>query len=254
MIRGRGRFSRVLTALLALFILLLLNSCEKNRIDDIFMSTGKETTITRDITGNFTKIRLEDGLDLVITTGKPYAITLTGGENVLEGVETTITDSCLTLVNKNKFNWVRSYDKRITANVSLPNLVYIEYESSGTISNTDTIRSDSLFVTAYGSGIINLMIDTRSSHLALTRGSVDFNIRGFSGVNYLFADGYGPFHCENLKTGYTFMHTKSTNDCYIRVDFHLEYIIDNIGNIYYKGKPAHISGKKNAEGQLIHVE
>lgn len=254
MTKGRERLSRGLTALLALVVLLFFNSCEKSRIDDLFMSTGKETTISRDITGNFTKIRLEDGLDLVITTGKPYSITLTGGENVIEGVETTISDSCLTLVNKNKFNWVRSYDRRITANVSLPNLVYLEYESSGTVSNTDTIRADSLFVTAYGSGYINLVIKTRSSHLALTRGSVDFNIKGFSGVNYLFADGYGPFHCANLRTGFTFMRSQSTNDCYVNVTENLEYEIYNLGNIYYKGNPEVVHGVANSEGRLIKME
>lgn len=232
----------------------VFTSCEKDHLSDLFMSTGDEITKPREVTGNFTKIRLEDGVDLLITTGKPYDITITGGENVINGVETEVSDSCLTISNKNRFNWVRSYDKRITAHVSLPHLIYLEYESSCNVNNTDTIVGDSLFVKAYGSGYINLVINTRSSHLALTRGSADFNIQGFSGVNYLFADGYGPFHCANLRTGFTFMRSQSTNDCYVNVTEDLEYEIFNLGNIYYKGNPKVIHGVTNSEGRLIKME
>lgn len=246
------RFFRFFFRIVILMISLQgFTSCEKNHLSDLFMSTGKETNESRDVAANFTKIRLEDGVDLVVSTGKPYQITITGGENVINGVETIVTDSCLTISNKNRFNWVRSYDKRITAHISLPHLIYLEYVSSCNVSNIDTIVEDSLFVTAYGSGYINLVINTRSSHLALTRGSADFNIKGYSGVNYLFADGYGPFHCEDLRTGFTFMRTLSTNDCYVYVTEDLEYEINNLGNIYYKGNPKVIHGVSNSEGKLI---
>lgn len=252
--KGKTFFRHFFRIIILIISAQAFTSCEKNHLSDLFMSNGKEINESRDVTGNFTKIRLEDGVDLVISTGKPYQLTLTGGENVIEGVETFVSDSCLTISNKNRFNWVRSYDKKITAHVTLPHLIYLEYVSSCNVSNTDTIVEDSLFITAYGSGYINLLLNTRSSHLALTRGSVDFNIKGNSAVNYLFADGYGPFHCEELKTGFTFMRTLSTNDCYVYVTEDLEYEINNLGNVYYKGNPKVIHGIANSDGRLIKLE
>jgi hypothetical protein len=119
----------------------------------------------------------------------------------------------------------------------------------------DTIREDSLFVVSNGgSGYINLVIDIDASHFSINTGSVDMNISGKSGVNYIFSNGYGPFRCSNLKTTYTYISNFSTNDCYIDVDYLLEYKIKGLGNIYYKGDPILVPFLVTGEGKLIHME
>lgn len=241
--------------MLALLGLCLVSSCDKDHAMDMFMSTGKDVSVSRPVTSYFTGIYLRDDVDLVITSGEDYAIRLTGGTNVLEGIETSVSDSVLTISNHNRYNWVRSYDRKITAYVSLPHLLKLNYEATGTVTCTDTIREDSLFVTAQGgSGYINLLISTRLSHLSITRGSADINVSGKSNVNFIFADGYGPFNCKNLWTAFTFMHTESTNDCYINVTHHLEYDITNLGNIYYRGHPDVIKGTDTGKGELIPLD
>jgi hypothetical protein len=238
--------------LLLLTILIVLSSCEKDHMFDFLKSTGKDVSISRNVSGNFAEVILEDNVNLVLIQSPGYGIRLEGGENLLPGIETDISDSVLTIRNNNKFNWVRSYDRKITAYVSAPHFLRIGYQGTGTMSNNDTIREDSIFITSYaGSGYINLCIKTSLSHLALNTGSADFNISGLSGSNFIFAGSYGPFHCLNLKTINTYMSNQGTNDCYIHVKNHLEYEIMGLGNIYFAGDPPQISGIITGQGKLI---
>lgn len=244
-----------LKPLAAIMILVWLSSCHKDHALDFTKSWGDETTVSREVTGNFTRIRLENDVDLCITPGADYKITVTGGENILSGITTDISDSTLTIRNLNRYNWVRSYDNKLIANVSLPLLTNLEYESTGTVTCTDTIRGDSLFIDAFaGSGYINLMINTYLAHMSIHTGSADMNVSGYCGSNFIYSGGYGPFHCENLRTLNTYMAVKGTGNCYIRVFDTFEYQIEGKGNIYYWGNPVTISGSDTGIGNIIDMD
>jgi hypothetical protein len=244
-----------ISALLLLLFAMLLPSCEKDHFWDFTKSTGDIVTVTRPVNESFTKIHLNDDVNLVITQGNTYSISVEGGENILSGIETSISDSLLTIRNNNKFNWVRSYDKKFTAYVTMPHIIDLKYEATGTVTNTDTIREDSLTVSAVGgSGYIDLIIKTGTSKLSIIYGSVDMKISGETGVNFIYSASYGPFHCLDLKSGFLFMRNASTNDCYVNVIHHFEYEITSLGNIYYKGNPEEISGTVSGSGKLIKYE
>lgn len=239
----------------ATVVLLGISSCYKDHTFDFLKSWGDEVTETRDVTGNFTRIRLENDIDLTITQGDSYSITVTGGKNILSGIITDISDSLLTIRNENRYNWVRSYDKKLVACVTLPHLFQLDFESTGTVNCTDTIREDSIFIDSHGgSGYINMLINTGLAHISIHRGSADMHISGYCGSNFIHSASYGVFHCEELKTLNTYMHTKGTGDCYIRVSETLEYLLDGKGNIYYWGRPVTVRGKDNGIGQLIPME
>lgn len=252
-VKGFALPSFLNTGLMIVFVLTLpFTSCKKDGFFDFAKSTGKEVTITRPAGSNFNKIFLNDDIDLVITQGNTYKITLKGGENVLPEVETSITDSTLTIRNKNTFNWVRSYDRRITAYVTMPHILELEFKATSTVTNTDTIREDSLTVKATGgSGYIDLIIKTGTSKLSITQGSADMKIRGYSGVSYIFNGSYGPIRCLGLESNFLFMRSASPNDCFVTVKYHFEYEITSLGNIYYAGNPPQISGTSSGSGKAI---
>jgi len=236
-------------------IALLFVSCEKDQPFGFALSNGKTVTISRPVDEKFANIYVNDDVNLVITQGTKYSITLEGGENLLPGIETSISDSLLTIRNKNTFNWLRSYDTKITAYVTLRHFLDLRYQATSTVTNTDTIREDSLSVTSIGgSGYIDLIIKTGTAKLAITSGSADMKIRGKTGVNFIFLGSYGAFHCLDLKSDYLFMRNSGTNDCYVNVNYHFEYEIMGIGNIYYRGNPREISGTITSDGKLIKYE
>lgn len=244
-----------LSSLILIIIPLLSGSCQKDQLFDFAKRSGKTMTITRPIDGKFTKIFLNDDVNLVITQDTAYEIKLEGGENLLPGIETTLSDSTLTIRNNNTFNWLRSYDQKITAYISLPHLLNLQYNATSTVTNTDTIREDSLSVASIGgSGYINLTIKTHTAKLAITSGSADMNIKGITGLNFIFLGSYGSFHCLDLQSTFLYMRNAGTNDCFVNVAYHFEYEIMGLGNIYYRGNPPEISGTITSEGKLIRYE
>jgi hypothetical protein len=241
-----------ITTAILLVVSQIFISCEKDGAAALTFRTGNIVTINRTVTENFTGIYLHDNVNLVLTQGPVYKISLEGGENILGGIKTDISQNMLTIKNTNTFNWLRTYDKEITAYVTLPHLLTLDYEATSKVSCTDTIREDSLAVTARGgSGYINLIIRTGTSKLSITSGSADMNVSGKTGVNFIFSGAYGPFHCFDLQSDYLFMRNGSTNHCSVNVKHEFEYEITSLGNIYYKGNPARISGSITGEGQLI---
>jgi len=253
------KYTNTLLIYRVLFIFILVNtaflitSCGDSHLFDFTKSTGDKVTISRRVDGNFTKIHLNDDVNLVLTQGNQYTIRLEGGENILPGIETSISDSLLTISNKNTYNWVRSYDKEITAYVTLPHIIEIKYNATGTLTNTDTIREDSLMVSAIGgSGYVDLVIKTGTSKISIISGSADMKVSGVAGVNFIYSEGYGPIRCEGLTSAYIFIINNSSNDCYINVWYLLEYSIKGLGNIYFKGNPSNLSGTSSGGGKLIH--
>ncbi len=240
---------------LMILVSVVFPSCEKDHFFDFAKRTGKNVTITRSVNENFTKIILNDDVNLVITQGSTYSLMLEGGENLLPGIETTFGDSTLTIRNKNTLNWLRSYDKKITAYVTLPHLLDLHFEATSRVSNTDTIREDSLSVISIGgSGYIDLVIKTGISKLSISRGSADMTIKGSTGLNFIYSGAYGAFHCLELNAVYLYIQNKSPNDCFVNVSHHIEYNISGLGNIYYRGNPTEITGKVSSGGKLLKVD
>jgi hypothetical protein len=223
-------------------------------LGDCFKSTGEIILEERE-TPEFEHIILEDNINIILTQDNQCSIRVQAGKNLIGSVITEVNDGQLTIRNDNQCNWIRSYNKDINVYLAVKNLVSIYYMASGNIISTNTIVSDSLNIAVYdGSGLIDMDILTVNSVLSLHYGSVDFNIHGFTQVDYIFAASYGPFHCQDLVSVFCFMNNRGSNDCFVNCTKDLEVVIENIGNIYYKGNPETIKSVITGTGQLIKLE
>jgi len=247
---------RNLTSVLILITLAFVSvSCGKDNAFDLFQSSGPVVKEERDATKFFNKISIYNNINLVITQGPNTSITIEGGSNLLSDITTeTGDDSTLTIRNLNKYNWVRSYDKEITAYLQINRLWNIRYESSGDITTTDTLHLDSLRVEAWGgSGTIKMDINCGTSSFIMQYGSMDFDISGKCGVTYIFANSYGPFNCLGLKSINTFIRNSGTNDCYVNAIERIDADLRSVGNIYYSGNPPVVNANVTGTGQLIPI-
>lgn len=244
------------TKLIIAFILtcLLFSGCEKLPMDDCFKSTGEITLEHRTIEP-FEYISLEDNINLIITQGETESVTVRAGENLLSDIVTEVDNNQLTIRNDNNCNWVRNYNKDIDVYLTVRYLTGITYRSSGLVLSTNTIISDSLSIAVWdGTGTIDMDIQTRVSTLSIHYGSVDFHIRGQSGVTFIYAGSYGPFFCQELISQFTFMNNRGSNDCYVHCNKQLEVEIEYTGSIYYTGRPEIVKAKITGSGQLINLD
>ncbi len=221
---------------------------------DCLKSTG-ETVIEHRTLLSFDQIELDDNINLILTQDTVNYIEIEAGKHLHKLIKTNINSGILTIRNNNKCNWVRSYKKEINAYLHFKNITGLKYNGSGDICSTDTIKSKIIYIENLdGSGTISLTIRSDQSYIKEHTGPADFNIRGKTSYNYVWAAGYGLMDCRNLRADNVTVINKGTNSCFVNAKNSLDAEIDYTGNIYYIGKPNSISTKIDGIGKLLQLQ
>ena len=127
--------------LLILIILTFLSSCKKSEDRDCFKSTGDDVTIDVSLEG-FTGLYLLQNLTYHFVPDTINFARITGGENVVKHVSFNYFDSTLYVINENKCNFLRSYDKKILVEIHYKYIHSTRFVGSETLTNSDSIRGD----------------------------------------------------------------------------------------------------------------
>ena len=246
-----SKFRTGATMVFVMFALLnLASGCGKDG-GACISTTGPVILQTRNVL-NYNQIDLSDNVSLILTNDTGNQVQVEAGQNIIEGVKTEVVDGVLQIRNTNRCNWLRDYNKPL--NIYLPgNRIWrITYNSSGDIISTGTLKLDSLKVEVWGGcGTIDLSIDVWQGNFSLNLGTVDLRLRGISAITTVYTGDYGLFDGRDMKTGYTYVTCKGSNDCYVRASNYLDATISSIGNIYYSGDPKSINVRVNGSGKLI---
>jgi hypothetical protein len=238
--------------LLFLSALLLLFGCKKSC--DCMKSTGSISIEERNLSP-INSINVKNNVDVKFHYSNDYKLTVRGGSNLLEKIETRIENGTLYIRNKNKCNWVRNFNPELEVNVWLPelSLIYVE-DASADIVFEDTIPIKNFRLDSFSSiGNYKLKLKGEIATLAIHNGAADLDALGSVGTLYLYGVGYGKLNCEQLKTLNTYTDNQGTNDFYVNALNTLEVKISGSGNIYYKGNPPNIVKREYGSGKLIQL-
>jgi len=228
----------------------LLAGCGKN--GGVCVSNSGEITRQVRNVADFNQVNLNDNVSLILTSDTTGPLVIEAGRNILGGISTTVENGQLTIGNNNTCNWLRDYSKPINVYISSNKLWKIKYNGSGDISTTGTLKLDSISVEVWGGcGTIDLTLDVWQGSFSLNMGTVDFRLRGVSAITSVYTGDYGLYDGRNLKTGYTFITSKGSNDSYVWAINSLNATIQSIGNIYYSGNPATITTSISGAGKVI---
>ncbi len=242
---------RTLCPALLLFVFL---SCNKETAPDFIQTTGPVVTVDRSVP-DFTEIELFNSIDLVLTQDSVNKLSIEAGQNLIPDIRTEVNNGKLQIKNTNKFNFLRSYKKKITVYASCKKLLQLTYRGAGNIRSSNTL-TDSVFNfdCHKGTGNVELTITAQEGHFNLHTGQCTLILNGAIGLNYLYQAGNGYTDAGALKTGYTFVTNKGTNDLKINVKDVLFAKLNYLGNIYYKGNPSDLGSEITDKGQLIKIE
>lgn len=235
-----------------LTLVLLLCSCKKDHLFDCLKGTGEQITVTRSL-NHFHSIEMHNNADVIFHKGNPGAI-ITGGANLLEGVETSIKDGWLIIRNNNKCNWVRDFNKRITVDIYTDTLIRLDNYGSGNFVTADTISvTDFRYDNWNATGTIQFYFNTVRFYMNIHTGTSDLTARGVSEVQILYYNGYGKINLRQLSGNLIFMNNSGTNDMYVSVKDELYATIEEAGNIFYSGSPAVVVPQIKGTGKLINL-
>lgn len=234
--------------LIFIFALALFSSCKKENRCDCIKRTGKIITESRALSG-FDRLYVEDDVNVFLTQDSMFSVKVEAGENIVPLIKTEVNGRMLTIKNNNRCNWTRSYDKPLNVYISMPTFDLITSDGTGKITGLNPITTDSFYVETQNSGDIELLINNR---VMMTRmhGSGDVILNGKTNNHNCDIGGTGYLKCANLITGYTYVHSYTLGECYVRCASRIDCKIDYKGNIYCYGNPAYVVKVINNSGQL----
>ena len=246
------KYQKKLSAISYWLLAFVFCSCHKAPLCDCIDSAGSQATITKNL-GFFNQIYVKDNINVYITIGSPETITVEGGSNLIKNIETDVNNGILSMKNNNICNWLRSYKKSvINVYITMPELNTVTNAGYGTVYSRGTLAVDSLVLnTVNSSGDFDLNVNCNyiNAHMF---GTADLTLTGYAKTfSTNFFGGTGFIYNNNLETGYTFVSSSTTGDCYVNADSALVVEIFGEGDVYYKGNPAISYFPKGGSGKLV---
>ncbi len=233
--------------------LLMLVACQKESAPDCLKSTGPETEELR-AAPPFQRIDLDDNIDLEISRDSVFSIRVKGGKNLLGKIETSVNEGVLRIRNHNRCNFVRSYKRRLTVQVSTPTLDKISYYGSGTIRSAGTLDFPVLTLEGKNSGSeLFLSLDCDSLYALIHTGVSNLYLSGKSDYVYLYSIGSSIFYAGDLEGGYVHASNGSTGNFHVNAREFLHAEIRSRSNILYRGNPQ-ISLRTEGTGKLLRYD
>ena len=233
-------------------VVLLLQGCEKDDFCNCFESTGGTDSEIRTL-ADFSTLDMNDNVDIILTPDSVNYVEVTCGKNLVDGITTEVVDGRLMIGNINRCNWLRDFKNQFTANIHFKNIRQINYNGSGDLSCTDTLRQEYIQVESRnGSGELKFLLNCNEVLLKLHTGPGDISAYGKAGVLYLYTAGNGYMKTAQLESQFVYMTTNSTGDCEVNPVNELDVEIGYNGDVFYKGNPPVIRKKGTGSGQLIH--
>ncbi|MGB0932937.1 MAG: GIN domain-containing protein [Lishizhenia sp.] len=239
--------------IILLFLTAICFSCKKSEDRSCFKFVGASKTIEQSL-DQLDSLFLHKNIVYELIQSTENKIEITGGENLVHFIEIDEKNGAVTVRNKNKCHFLRSYKKKVKVTIYASNLRYIYSESSENITCGNTLTFPSLTILIReGAGKLNLDIENSTLQVDITSGWGDFELHGSTEYLNLFCRTGSFCDTRDLKVGNTcFVLNRSTGNMYVNADdCALETFIESRGNIYYTGNPIVISETITGEGKLI---
>lgn len=247
--------TRKLLIILILCLLAAFPSCKKGPL-----SVGPIVSQTR-VLDNFSEVRVNEYIHLSLVRSDTCYIEITTGKNIIDNITTEVNNGVLTICNTTSYNWVRPYNYQCEATLyfkDIRNFIFGAYGTlttqnnyTGTLPPTDFYR----FEVDGGSGDIYLNINNCNDfRLVYQYGTSRCDLQGSGNKNLaIYKRSYGIINAQNYEAETVHATSNSASDCYVNASNYIEAIINDIGNIYYKGVPDSISVTygPHSRGQIL---
>jgi Putative auto-transporter adhesin, head GIN domain len=153
-------------------------SCKKPENRRCFKSWGKETV--REIPlENFQALDLHEHMEFVLIQDSLNKVVIKAGENMVNFIETSVSDGVLLIKNKNKCRFLRDKKKTIRVEIHFTYLLNIKFAGTERMYSMGTLDLDYFTMTIRdGAGPINLNVNALVVNTDISHGAGDFTISG----------------------------------------------------------------------------
>ncbi len=228
-------------------------SCKKAQDRSCLKSTGKMGTKEISIP-SCTKLELYENIEYVLIQDSLNKVVLIGGENLLNEISVTNSDETLTIKDMNNCNFLRSYSKKIIAEIHFKSISVVNYFGTKPLTNIGTLKLTEFSLNFNeGSGSVTLDINSDFVYANISNGYGDFTLTGSSNYANIKVNGNGYCNTYGLVVNDSISIVSNTvGSLKINADkLDLRAETKNGGNIYYLGAPSIKIFNKYGTGDLI---
>lgn len=248
--------------ILIISLLFIITSCGIS--EDCFKGNGSRITQTFPLE-NFTKIKVYDGVGLVIKEGPNYEVKIETSDNIIDNLDVRLNGDMLVVKDNSTCNIARDYGQTIVY-VTVPDensttlIQELEIhsktdqkiQSEGTL-HSPIIRLFSIDVSdGAGTGDFNIEVD--NGQLVVESNNVsNFYINGHANemlLNFYF--GNGRFYGENLEVEVIKIFQRGSNDMFVYPVQKIEGTIYATGDVILKNVPPIVDVEEVFTGRIIY--
>ncbi len=240
-------------SLLILTVLLVAISCKKPEDRRCFKSTGEQTE--KEIAlAYFNKLVLKEHINYVLIQDSTNKVVIKGGKNLLNLIETNVSENTLEIKNTNKCNFLRSYKKSVTVEIHFTSLININIVGTESLTTVGTIYTDYFaFYTRDGSGDVFLNLDAKYISAEADHGWCNYTFTGKTDAAKLSIKSNSWCDASGLTVKDSiFVASESEGDMKINANqIPIKGYLKESGNIYYKGNPTSIDVYITGKGKVL---
>ena len=156
--------------------------------------TGNVKTEERPVSGEFTVIKVSEGLDVYVTQDDKSSITVEADENIIGLIRTDIQNDVLSIHLEEQVGWAES--KKIL--VTLPHITRLETSSGSQLETNRTINADRLEIHSSSGSHLTVSVNADEVNCHSSSGS-HIRISGTTGIIYTDASSGAHIKANELK-------------------------------------------------------
>lgn len=207
---------------------------------------GEVTSENRDLP-DYDKVAVSGSFDVLLLSGKEGNIRIEAEENLMQYIETEVSDGVLKIRTKEGYNLSPTEEMKIT--VPFEDLDAVALSGSGEIMSSDRISSRDFRIALSGSGEIGILLDTEKLEAAIS-GSGEIGLEGSADEAQLALSGSGDvkasdFEAKNIKAVIS-----GSGDMAVFASEGLEATVSGSGDITYRGNPARQDFRTSGSGSI----
>ncbi|WP_179351992.1 head GIN domain-containing protein [Winogradskyella vidalii] len=223
-------------------ISLLFLSCN---LTESVNGNGNVVKADRNISNNFSKIKISQGLDLYITQADAVSISVEADDNLQELIMTEIENDVLKIYATKNIG--RSSSKKVM--LTLETISKINATSGSDVYSTHTIVVENLELNSTSGADITLDVTTENLSCNATSGS-DINISGTTRTLMVNATSGSDIDAINLLAETTNATATSAADISVNTSKSLIAKATSSGDIIYTGHPEKVEKSDNSAGSI----
>ncbi|QLE02179.1 DUF2807 domain-containing protein [Galbibacter sp. BG1] len=230
--------STLIKVFIALVISIFLISCDFN-FSNGTQGNGNVVTQQREANQTFESIKASEGLDVFVTQEDQTSIRIEADENVIDLIETNVSNGKLTIECKNPIG--RATSKKIY--VSLPEIRSLESSSGADLSTMGTIRADKISLDASSGSDIKAELQSNEVSLNTSSGA-EIEVYGVTNTLNAHASSGSDINAHRLKSKTVDAHASSGADIDVNAADEIAIHKSSGGDVSYKGSPKVVSKVK----------